>query len=342
MSTVEKSMRAVVIDRVGGPDVLRMADLPVPELAAGEVLIRVACAGVNPADWKCREGYLSHFMQYTFPFVIGFDVSGVVAAVGAGVRGVRPGERVFAQTDVGAGKWGAFAEYVAVNADSVVPMPANLGFSDAAAVPTPALAAWAGLFDEGGLKAGQSVLVHGGAGAVGSFAVQLAKAAGARVAATGRTGRRDALSALGCDLTIDYQTDDIAAAVNQWAPEGVDLVLDTVGCGTLPQGLDLLKPGGILVGILTLVNGDSGPDAAEAARRGLRTALAYSRMPSGAKLREIASRLGAGRLRAPATESLPLQDVTHALELVRQGKAKSKLVLHVADLAHEAPTQGRP
>ncbi len=337
MSLLETSMRAMVIDRVGGPDVLRMADVKVPEPAAGEVLIRVVCAGVNPADWKCREGNLSYFMQYSFPFVIGFDAAGIVAAVGAGVTDVALGERVFAQTDVGAGKWGAFAEYVTVNQHSVTRIPDNVEFAQAAASPTPALAAWTGLFDEGGLKHGQTVLVHGGGGAVGTFAIQLAKAAGARVAATCSAPRHEALMQLGCDLTIDYRGSDIATAVRAWAPEGVDLVLDTVGCATLPNGLDLLKAGGILVAILTLVNGDAGPDAAEAARRGLRTALAFSKMPSGARLREIAALLGAGRLQPPRIECLPLEDVARALELLQSGKAATKLVLQVAESTDRGP-----
>ncbi len=334
---MDKFMRAAVIDGTGGPDVLRIADVPVPEPAAGEVLIRVVCAGVNPADWKCREGYLGHFMTYSFPFVIGFDVSGVVAAVGEGVTGWIPGERVFAQTDVGAGKWGSYAEYVAVSQDSVVAMPDSLGFAEAAAVPTPALAAWAGLFDEGALKPGQTLLVHGGGGAVGTFAIQIASAAGASVAATCSAIRCDELKALGCHLPVDYRGGAIANAVQGWAPDGVDLVLDTVGCGTLPNGLDLLKPGGILVAIMTLVSADNGPDAAEAARRGKRTALAYSRMPSGSRLREISALLATGQIRPPRIECLPLGDAALALGLVQSGKAQAKLVLQVS--SPEAWTQ---
>jgi len=330
---METLMRAAVIDGTGGPDVLRIADVPVPEPAAGEVLIRVVCAGVNPADWKCREGYLGHFMRYSFPFVIGFDVSGVVAAVGEGVTGWKPGERVFAQTDVGAGKWGSYADYVTVNQDSVVAIPDSLGYAEAAAVPTPALAAWAGLFDEGGLKPGQTVLVHGGGGAVGTFAIQMAYAAGARVAATCSASRCDELKSLGCQMPIDYRGGGIANAVRDWADGGVDLVLDAVGCGTLPNGLDLLKPGGILVAIMTLVSGDSGPDAAEAARRGKRTALTYSRMPSGTRLREISALIAAGQVQPPHIECLPLGDAAHALDLVQSGKAPAKLVLQVCSPA---------
>ncbi|MBN3775716.1 alcohol dehydrogenase catalytic domain-containing protein, partial [Burkholderia sp. Se-20378] len=148
-------MRALLIDRVGHSDAFRMADVPAPTPGPGDVLIRVAYAGINPADWKCREGYLGAFMQYTFPFVIGFDAAGVVEAVGDGVDGFAPGMRVFAQTDVGAGRWGAYAEYVAVRHDSVVRVPDAVSLAEAATVPTPALAPWAGRFAENGRTSGR-------------------------------------------------------------------------------------------------------------------------------------------------------------------------------------------
>ncbi|AIO36377.1 zinc-binding dehydrogenase family protein [Burkholderia cenocepacia] len=329
-------MRALLIDRVGDSDALRLADVPVPRPGPGDVLIRVACAGVNPADWKCREGYLGAFMQYTFPFVIGFDAAGIVEAVGAGVDGFAPGMRVFAQTDVGAGRWGAYAEYVAVRHDSVVHLPDDTSFAAAATVPTPALAAWAGLFDDGGLRAGQTVLVHGGAGAVGTFAIQLAAQAGARVVATCSASNRVTVEALGAAASIDYRAADIAQAVRAWAPGGVDLVLDAVGGDTLRDALDLLAPGGTLVNIMTLAAGDAerlATTAAEAARRGLRTAMTYSRMPSGDTLAKIAQRLARHALRVPRFDRFPLEQAARALDLVQTGEAKAKLVLQVADIA---------
>ncbi|MFJ1208989.1 NADP-dependent oxidoreductase [Burkholderia pyrrocinia] len=329
-------MRALLIDRVGHSDAFRLADVPAPKPGPGDVLIRVAYAGVNPADWKCREGYLGAFMEYTFPFVIGFDAAGVVEAVGDGVAGFVPGMRVFAQTDVGAGRWGAYAEYVAVRHDSVVRLPDVVSFAEAAATPTPALAAWAGLFDDGGLRAGQSVLVHGGAGAVGTFAIQLAAQAGARVAATCSARNRDTVESLGAEAGIDYRAQDIAAAVRAWAPGGVDLVLDAVGGDTLPDALGLLAPGGTLVNIMTLAAGDAerlAATGADAARRGLRTAMTYSRTPSGNTLASIAERLGRRALRVPRFDSFPLEQAAQALDLVQTGDAKTKLVLHVADIA---------
>jgi NADPH:quinone reductase len=295
----------------------------------------VAYAGVNPADWKCREGYLGAFLRYTFPFVLGFDAAGVVVALGEGVEGPPPGTRVFAQTDVGAGRWGSYAEYVVVRHDSVVRIPDGMSFAEAAAAPTPALAAWAGLFDDGGLQAGQKVLIHGGAGAVGTFAIQFAKHAGAEVAVTCAARNKAYVEALGCDLSIDYQSRDIDAALKAWAPEGVDLVLDAVGGNTLPRALDMLAPGGMLVNIMTLAAEDAErlPKlAAEAAERGLRTAMTYSRMPSGESLGKIAALVKETGLRSPRIESLPLAEAARALDLVQSNDAKVKLVLHVSDI----------
>jgi NADPH2:quinone reductase len=324
-------MRAVVIERLGGAEVLQLAELERPQPGPGEVLVRVVCAGVNPADWKCREGYLGAFLAYRFPFVLGFDLAGTVAALGEGVDDLPLGSRVFAQSDVGAGKWGSYAEYACVSRASVVPMPDNLDFAAAAAVPTPALAAWTGLFDEGGLLPGQNVLIHGGGSAVGGFAIQFARCAGARIATTCSADNASQAQAVGAECTIDYRAGDIHDALRQWAPDGVDLVLDCIGGGSLANALDLLRPGGILVAILTLAPGDAGPDHAEAARRGLRTAVAYSRMPSGERLGRIASLLAAGRVRPPALDLLPLADVASAHERLQQGKARRKLVLQVAD-----------
>ncbi|WP_166360256.1 NADP-dependent oxidoreductase [Pseudomonas akapageensis] len=324
-------MRAVVMDRLGGSDVLRLSEVEKPMPGPGEVLIRVHCAGVNPADWKCRQGWLSGFLTYRFPFILGFDLAGTVAGSGEGVTGFAEGAAVFAQSDVGAGKWGAYAEYVCVSRESVVPMPDNLDFAQAAAVPTPALAAWAGLFEDGGLQAGHKVLVHGGAGAVGTFAIQFARIAGAHVAATCSAGNRDYVESLGCEHSIDYRTQDIPAATRQWSPDGVDLILDCVGGASLPGSLDMLRPGGMLVSILTLAEGDPGPDHAGAAQRGLRTAVTWSKMPSGVQLGKIAALLGSGQVRPPRIETLPLEQVAKAHDLLQSGSARVKLVLQVAD-----------
>ncbi|MDA8483141.1 NADP-dependent oxidoreductase [Pseudomonas resinovorans] len=324
-------MRAVAIDRLGGSEVLQVVQLEKPRPGPGEVLVRVACAGVNPADWKCREGYLGGFLEYRFPFVLGFDLAGTVEVAGEGVHGLPPGTRVFAQSDVGAGKWGSYAEFACVSRESVVVMPDNLDFASAASVPTPALAAWAGLFDEGGLRPGMKVLVHGGGSAVGGFAIQFARCAGARTVATCSADNADRARTLGAECAIDYRTADIGDEVRRWSPEGVDLVLDCIGGGSLPGGLEVLRQGGILVSILTLAPGDSGPDHEAAARRGLRTAVAYSRMPSGETLGRIAALLAAGRVRPPHFDLLPLVDVAIAHDRLQHGHVRCKQVLQVAE-----------
>lgn len=324
-------MRALVMNAVGGSQVLGLAQVERPVPGAEEVLVRVHYAGVNPADWKCREGALSGFFNYEFPFVLGFDLAGTVEAVGSQVKEFQPGDRVFAQSNVGIGKWGSYAEYASVSQDAVVRMPANLNFAEAAAVPTPALAAWAGLFDDGQLQAGQTVLIHGGASAVGVFAIQFAKALGARVVATCGGYNRDYLASLDCDHSIDYREQDIQEEVRRWAPDGVDMVLDCIGCGTLPTALDMLRPGGILVAILTLVAGDAGPDVAAATARGLRTALTYSRLPSGPTLARIAEQIEKGQFRTPRIEILPLEKAGAALDMLQTGSARRKLVLEVLD-----------
>lgn len=328
-------MRAILIDRTGRSSEMKLANLPAPEPGPGEVLIRVACAGVNPADWKCREGYLGAFFEYTFPFVLGFDVAGVVAALGQGAEGPPVGTRVFAQSDVGSGKWGSYAEFVSVRHDSVIEMPNGMSFAQAAATPTPALAAWAAVFSDGGLQAGQKILIHGGGGAVGTFAIQFAKHVGADVAVTCKASNRAYVEALGCDLSIDYQTQDIESAVRHWAASGVDVVLDAVGGNTLPRPLDMLAPGGVLVSIMTLTAEDLERlpvVAAQAQQRGLRTAMTYSRTPCGEHLGKVAALIENAGLRTPPIETLPLEDAARALDLLQSGNAGAKLVLHVADI----------
>ena len=232
-------MFAMIIEETGGPEVLKYAELPTPQPGPGEVLIQVAYAGVNPADWKNRQGFLAQYRPYTFPYIIGFDAAGVVAALGEGVTQFSVGDRVFTPTNHGQGGQGSYAEYVIANTDRVARIPEGLGFDQAAALPVAALTAWQGLFDRGGVRAGQQVMIHGGSGGLGSFAVQFARWAGARVAATCSTPNVEYLRSLGVDRVIDYRREDISAAVAEWAPQGLDYLMDAVGVSSLPNGLDL-------------------------------------------------------------------------------------------------------
>ncbi len=327
-------MRAMVIDRFGGPEVLRLAEVPVPEPGPGEVLIRVSHAGVNPADWKCREGWLAPFFEYRFPFVLGFDLAGVVVKAGEGSTGVAPGDRVLAYSKQGQGEWGSYAEYVRASVDGVVHLPPDLGEAEAAAIPTAGITAWEGVFEAGRLGAGQKVLVHGGAGGaggVGSYAIQLARHAGAEVAATCGPANQDYVRDLGAALAIDYRDGDIGAKLAQWAPQGVDLILDAVGCGSLPRAPEMVRRGDIIAAIATLVADEAPHDAASAAQRDVHivpTMGNYAR--SGAQLRQLVALFGKGGLRSPPLSILPLREAAEAHRRVQSGHVRGKIVLRVS------------
>ena len=215
-------MKAIAFEKFGGPEQLLFLDLPKPEPGPGEVQVRMAWASVNPADWKSRAGWLQTLPIYkpTFPLVLGLDGAGTIEKVGPGVTGLAPGTRVFVRSHHSAGKWGTYAEFTVTTADYVTPVPEGVSLADAATVPTEALAAWDGIVDTGGLKAGQTALVTGAAGAVGCFAIQFAKAAGARVAGTCSAGNTGYVLGLGADAAIDYRG-DITADLRRFAPEGV-------------------------------------------------------------------------------------------------------------------------
>lgn len=332
MSDPGETMRAMVIDRFGGPEQLRFAEVPTPRPGPGEVLIRVECAGVNPADWKCREGWLAQFFQYRFPFILGFDVSGTIAAIGADVDGVRVGDRVVAYTKQGMGEWGSYAEYVVVLAAAAVPLPDSVGFAEAAAIPTAGVTAWEGLFDTGALAAGQKLLVNGGSGGVGSYAIQLARRAGADVAATCSRANADYVRALGADPVIDYRNGSVPHAVRDWAPEGVDMVLDAVGQGTLPQAVEMVRPGGTVGPVATLVADEPPHDAATAAARGVRIAPVMSSYErSSRQLRELVGLVGGGHVRVPELEVIPLELAAEAHRRIQTGHVRGKLVLRATE-----------
>jgi len=325
-------MRAMVIDRFGGPEVLRPADVETPEPGPGEVLIRVAYAGVNPADWKCREGWLAEFFNYKFPFIVGFDAAGVIAKLGPGVDDYKVGDRVVTSSNQGLGEWGTYAEFVKSSTDRVAHLADRVDFKTAAAIPTAAVTSWEALFDTGHLKAGQKVLIHGGAGGMGSFAIQFAKHIFADVATTCGPANLDYVRALGADRPINYRSENVLNAVREWAPGGVDLIVDTVGQGTLPDGLQMVKHGGAITPIGTLIKDEPQFSPAEADRRGVRVIPTMSnRMRAGAQLRTITDLFGQGKLRAPSIEVLPLEQAGEAHRRVKDGHVRGKILLKVAD-----------
>lgn len=307
-------MRAVRFHEYGGPEVLRYEeDVPRPEPGEGQVLVRVVAAGVNPADWKIREGYFREILPLELPVITGSDISGRVEAVGPGVEEFRSGDEVLAMT----GYFGAYAEYAVVSASTLALKPASLDFPVAAGVPVAGMTAWQALFDVAGLQAGQKVLIHAAAGGVGSFAVQLARRAGARVAGTASAGNLEFLRHLGVDDPIDYR-----AAPFEEAVQDADVVLDTVGGDTQARSFKSLKPGGVLVSVVAEPLGDL-PEAQ--GKRGVFLAM----QPQASQLAEIAGLVADGTVVMAVEAELPLERAREAQQESQKGHTRGKIVLRI-------------
>ncbi|MFD8199174.1 NADP-dependent oxidoreductase [Streptomyces sp. NPDC003470] len=311
-----KTMRAISQDTLGGPDVLREVRLERPEPRPNEVLVRVRAAGVNPTDWKHRAngGFLGEP-----PFVLGWDVSGVVEAVGIGVAAFRPGDEVFGMLSYPFGH-GSHAEYVTAPARTFTHKPAGIDHVQAGALPLVSLTAWQALVERAGLRQGQRVLIHAAAGGVGHVAVQIAKARGAHVIGTASAGKHEFLRSLGADETVDYRETDITEAVKD-----VDVVLDTIGGETSLRSLRVLRPGGIVVSILPVGSDEFHQEAERLGVRAVRMLVDADR----ADMREIAGLVESGALRASVERTFPLADAARAHELGETGRTTGKLVLVV-------------
>ena len=310
-----KTMKAVVINSYGGREVLIAENVPVPEIADNEVLIRVHAAGVNPVDWKVRAGYLKEMLPYEFPLILGWDVSGTVAKAGSNVIRLNVGDEVFALADIS--RNGAYAEFIAVKADSVALKPESLDHVHAASVPLAGLTAWQAMFGSAGLSEGQKILIHAAAGGVGSFAVQLAKWKGAHVLGTASARNREFLLGLGADEVIDYTNTPFEnVAVD------VDVVLDAMGGETLERSWKTLKSGGTLVSIL------GPPDEDKAAELGLR-GIGVFVQPDAKQLVDIAKLIDTGHVKPVVTEVMSMADVAKAHEMSETEHVRGKIVLEV-------------
>lgn len=312
--TNEASMRAVQQQTLGEPDVLAVVDLPRPTPRTNEVLIRVEAASVNPTDWKHRAngGFLGEP-----PFVLGWDLSGVVEEVGIGVARFSPGDEVFGMLSYPFGH-GAHAKYVAAPAAWFAPKPASLDHVQAAALPLVSLTAWQALVENARIQPGQRVLIHAAAGGVGHVAVQLAKARGAHVIGTASSEKHDFLREIGVDEPIDYREVDIAEAVSD-----VDAVLDTIGGDTSLASLRTLRPGGIVVSILPVGSDDLYREAERLGVRAVRMLVDASRHD----LVSITDLVEQGSLRATISEVFPLEQVAEAHRRGETGRTTGKMVL---------------
>jgi NADPH:quinone reductase-like Zn-dependent oxidoreductase len=311
----DKPMKAIVAHEYGGPEVLRYEDAPVPEPKENELLVRVIASGVNPADPLIVSGRYAREFGTHLPLIPGYDMAGVVEKIGTKITRLKVGEPVYAYLLWG----GGWAEHGVTNENEAAIKPKSLTFTEAAAVPLAALTAWQALVDTAQLHAGQTVLIHGGSGGVGSFAIQIAKARGARVLATASTANQDLLKQLGADVAIDYTAtkfEDVA--------KDVDVVLDPVGKDTLTRSYGVVKKGGIVVTIV------SRPDQAELDKRGIRGA-SLSSHPNANELAEITKLIDDKKIRPIVTLVLPLAEAAKADDQAATHHTRGKIVLKVAE-----------
>ncbi|MGF1425283.1 NADP-dependent oxidoreductase [Kitasatospora sp. LaBMicrA B282] len=312
-----RRMLAVVQHDFGGPEVLRPAEVARPVPGPGEVLVRVAAAGVNPADWRIRSGEVRRFGEP--PFTLGLDLAGEVAGLGPEVSGFRVGQAVLG---IAFPPHGAYAQYAVVAQERLAAVPAGLDLVQAAALPTAGLTAFQALTHVAPVTAGRRVLVHAAAGGVGHLAVQLAKARGGYVIGTARAEKHAFLRRLGADELIDHTRQDFAQAVRD-----VDVVLDPIAGDYGPRSLAVLAPGGTLVDVR-----GTGPDRtvtrALAAERGLRY-VEFGFTPVGADLAQLAALAADGRVRPALAEVLPLTEAAAAHRLSETGRVPGKIVLTV-------------
>lgn len=308
-------MKAVRIHRFGGPEVLTFDDLPMPRPGSGEVLVKVCAASVNPVDFKIREGKYPAVREGNLPVVMGRDVSGIIEACGEHVGKLKTGDAVFAM--LGQDRGGQ-AEYVLVKVGELAPKPDELNHVEAAAVPLAGLTAWQGLFDHGALQPGQRVLIHGGSGGVGHFAIQFAKSKGCFVATTASGEGVDFARHLAADQVIDYTKDLFEEVV-----EPVDLVYDLIDGDTRERSWGVLKKGGRLVSTLTEPSQDE-------AKRHQVTATRYTVRPDGGQLAEIGALISSRKVMPHVTVTYPFEKAAFAEQELAKGHMKGKMVLQVA------------
>src|SRR6184192_4799677 len=308
-------MKAMVGHQYGGPEVLKYEDVPLPKPKENEILVRVIASGVNPADPLILNGKYAKEFGTHLPLVLGYDMAGVVVSTGAKVTKLRVGDPVYAYLLWG----GGWAEYCISNEGESAIKPKSLGFIEASAIPLAALTAWQALIDIAKLESGQTALIHGGSGGVGSFAIQIAKARGAHVIATASTANQDLLKQLGADVAVDYTKTKFEEIAHD-----VDVVLDPVGRDTLARSYSVVKKDGIVVTIV------SRPDPAEFQKRGIRGA-GISVLPDTADLAEIARLIDAGKIKPIVTQVLPLSEAIAAQQQAETHHTRGKLVLRIAD-----------
>src|ERR1700720_2853814 len=313
--TNKPTMKAIVIHEYDGPEALKYEDTPRPEPKDNQVLVKVIAAAVNPVDAMIRSGKYARVFGTTLPLVPGYDIAGIVEKTGAKVTRFKPGDGIYAYP-----RWGGgYAEYDVVDEAETAMKPKSINFVEAAGVPVVALTAWQALVDTAKLSAGQTVLIHGGSGGVGTFAIQIAKARGAKVIATASRPNQDLLKQLGADVAVDYtkqKFEDIA--------KDVDVVLDSVGKDTLQRSYGVVKKGGVLVTIVAR------PDPAELEKHGIRGS-SLSVAPNSDELAEITKLIEAKKIKVIVSQTFALADAAKAQEQAETRHTRGKIVLKVGE-----------
>ncbi len=314
--SIKPTMKAMVIHEYGGPEVLKYEDVPRPEPKEDQILIRVIAAGVNPVDGMIRSGMFAKDGNRAFPIILGGDVAGVVEKVGSKITKFKAGDPVFAYISLDDS--GGYAQYALVTEREAALKPKSLSYVEAAAVPIVALTAWQALIDTARLSEGQTVLIHGGSGGVGTFAIQIAKARGAKVIATASTAKQDLLKELGADVAIDYTKQKFEEIAKD-----VDVVLDSVGKDTLAHSYGVVKKGGFIVTLVARI------DQAELDNHGIRGA-SLSVEPNSDELAEIGKLIDEKKIKVVVSQTFPLSEARKAQEQAATGHTRGKIVLKVA------------
>lgn len=310
----ENQMKAIQIQQYGNYAQMEMKSIAIPKPAEGEVLIKVHAAGVNPVDWKIREGYLAEIIPHSLPLTLGWDVAGEVVSLGENVTSWSVGDAIYAHSNLS--KNGSYAEYIIVSADHIAAKPKTLSWQKSAAVPLVTLTAWQALKDISAVKSGDRVLIHAGAGGVGIAAIQLAKQAGAIVYTTSSTSNITFLKELGADEVIDYTREDFSQL------KDLDIVFDTLGGDVLAKSWATLKKGGNLVSIAEI------PSEELAANHEVNALFCFVQ-PNAEQLLDISNLIDSGELKVEVDSVFQLKDAAKAHEKSESGHTRGKLVLQV-------------
>lgn len=310
-------MKAIAIKQYGGKEQLKEINIPKPTPKEKQVIVKLHATSINPIDWKLREGYLKAMMPFEFPIILGWDVAGIVEEVGDHVQDFKVGDRVFARPETT--NRGTYAEYTIVDTHLLAKIPDNISFEEAACVPLACLTAWQCLFDFGNIQKGDKVLIHAGAGGVGTFAIQLAKSVGAYVAATAGTHNVEFLKSLGADEVIDYKKQDFEKVLTEF-----DFVLDSLGGENQEKSFTILKVGGKLASIV------SEPNQEKAKEKNIKSGNVWL-VPNGQQLEKIANLLEQNKLRVIIGHKFPFSEegIKEAHALSESHHAKGKIVIQI-------------